>query len=365
MSPQASLVYTSEDGAKQDLILDDDEESTVGRHPGCTLTVSQPSVSRKHARFWFEGGNWYVADLQSSNGTYVNNRRIEQEKLREGDEVRCGDFAMTYIVEERTREVGTKPPQLPKKKKMPAKPRYVGQLDDSADVSSRATVGVADPGQFELDAKSNTEPPVRTSDEDADAKINHDEERAKALEHELSHARTKLDALTIENTRLKEEQTEFGKMATAKTALEAELKAAETEIVNLMNRAQAAESALETVRDEMASSSAASHEDLHDALTAVYEDLDSFTSDLRLKLKLSAALLDELAPMIETIEEVGAMKLSTQVAERLKPLIDDANALETMAAVQSTFAGADLAARRTRRLMRLFGTIMNEKPGQN
>ena len=54
MSSQASLVYTSEDGIKQDLILDHDEESTIGRHPGCTLTVGQPSVSRKHARFWFE-----------------------------------------------------------------------------------------------------------------------------------------------------------------------------------------------------------------------------------------------------------------------------------------------------------------------
>ena len=155
-------------------------------------------------------------------------------------------------------------------------------------------------------------------------------------------------------------------MANAKTALESELKAAENEMASLMDRAQAAESALETAREEMASfAGAIDFEEMHDSLRTLYEDLDSYTSDLRLKLKLSAALINDLAPMIEALEELGTMKLSAKVATLMKPLIDDATAHETMAAVQSTFAGADLAARRTRRLMRLFGTIINEKPAQD
>ena len=107
MAVQASLVYTAADGTKQDLILRIGEDTTIGRHPNCSLTISQPSVSRRHARLWFDQGVWFVEDLQSSNGTFVNNRRINRAQLTEGDELRCGDFVLTYGIEERTRAVKT------------------------------------------------------------------------------------------------------------------------------------------------------------------------------------------------------------------------------------------------------------------
>ena len=106
MSSQSSLVYKADDGSKQDLRLDPASKATIGRHPQCNLFVNQPSVSRRHARLSFEQGEWVIEDLKSSNGTFVNNRRIEKQSLSEGDELRCGDFSMTYLVEEHTREVG-------------------------------------------------------------------------------------------------------------------------------------------------------------------------------------------------------------------------------------------------------------------
>ncbi len=134
MAVQASLVYTAPDGSKKDLMLHVGEDTTIGRHPNCSLTISQPSVSRRHARLWFDQGVWFVEDLQSSNGTFVNNRRINRAQLTEGDELRCGDFLLTYGVEERTRAV----PTPERREKLPPAP-------PSPQVSNRATVGLDSP----------------------------------------------------------------------------------------------------------------------------------------------------------------------------------------------------------------------------
>ena len=134
MAVQASLVYTAADGTKQDLILRIGEDTTIGRHPNCSLTISQPSVSRRHARLWFDQGVWFVEDLQSSNGTFVNNRRINRAQLTEGDELRCGDFVLIYGVEEKTRAV-----QKPERREQPAPPAQ------SPHVSNRATIGLDSP----------------------------------------------------------------------------------------------------------------------------------------------------------------------------------------------------------------------------
>ena len=134
MAVQASLVYTAPDGSKKDLMLHVGEDTTIGRHPNCSLTISQPSVSRRHARLWFDQGVWFVEDLQSSNGTFVNNRRINRAQLTEGDELRCGDFLLTYGVAERTRAV----PTPERREKLPPAP-------PSPQVSNRATVGLDSP----------------------------------------------------------------------------------------------------------------------------------------------------------------------------------------------------------------------------
>lgn len=103
MSRQAKLVYQTPDGREEEQPLTPGVEASIGRHPQCTVTVSQPSVSRKHARLDFDGQTCMVEDLQSSNGTYVNNQRITRSALRSGDALRCGDFQLRYVEE----DVGT------------------------------------------------------------------------------------------------------------------------------------------------------------------------------------------------------------------------------------------------------------------
>jgi hypothetical protein len=55
-------------------------------------------VSRQHAALIFARGDFYVEDLASSNGTFVGGRRITCEKLKSGDEIRCGAHRLRLLV---------------------------------------------------------------------------------------------------------------------------------------------------------------------------------------------------------------------------------------------------------------------------
>ena len=71
----------------------------VGRDRTCSIVLSHPAVSRRHARITLSGSAWVLEDLQSANGTYVNNARVDKVKLKVGDVVRFGaDPACTYVL---------------------------------------------------------------------------------------------------------------------------------------------------------------------------------------------------------------------------------------------------------------------------
>ena len=65
----------------------------IGRDPGCDLVLTGeefPMVGRQHVVLRAEGDLWWVEDLQSTNGTFVNQKRIERQKLAPGDILRLG-----------------------------------------------------------------------------------------------------------------------------------------------------------------------------------------------------------------------------------------------------------------------------------
>jgi hypothetical protein len=66
-------------------------ELILGRHHSCDLVLSDPSVSRRHARLVFRDGNWVLQDLESTNGTIVNGVLVGRCALRPGDRVMIGD----------------------------------------------------------------------------------------------------------------------------------------------------------------------------------------------------------------------------------------------------------------------------------
>ena len=70
---------------------------TVGRRPDSDVFLDDVTVSRDHALVVKRGGDFYLDDLGSLNGTYVNRRRIESHKLADGDELQIGKYKLTFL----------------------------------------------------------------------------------------------------------------------------------------------------------------------------------------------------------------------------------------------------------------------------
>ena len=70
-------------------------EINIGRVQGNDLMLPKGNVSKHHARLLFRDGRFIVTDLKSTNGTYVNGRKIAQATIvREGDKIYIGDFVL-------------------------------------------------------------------------------------------------------------------------------------------------------------------------------------------------------------------------------------------------------------------------------
>ena len=80
---------------------------TVGRHPNNIITVQQEAVSRHHAKIEKKDDQFILVDLNSSNGTFVNGRRIKAHELQEGDVLTFGDteFGFSFKPKEKREEV--------------------------------------------------------------------------------------------------------------------------------------------------------------------------------------------------------------------------------------------------------------------
>ena len=67
------------------------ESLTVGRAATCDVVVSDTYVSNVHARIYQRDGSWWLEDLGSTNGTYMNRTRVQQPTaVGPGDEVKLG-----------------------------------------------------------------------------------------------------------------------------------------------------------------------------------------------------------------------------------------------------------------------------------
>ncbi len=72
--------------------------ANIGRDPSNHIVINSDPVSRRHARLAMESGRRLITDLQSTNGTYVNNEPILSRFLRNGDQIKIGDTIFKYLV---------------------------------------------------------------------------------------------------------------------------------------------------------------------------------------------------------------------------------------------------------------------------
>jgi diguanylate cyclase (GGDEF)-like protein len=72
----------------------------IGRSSKNDLFIDQESISRHHARITYDGTHYWVADLGSTNGTFVNDDVIRDQRLRDGDQVRVGRSILKFMTGE-------------------------------------------------------------------------------------------------------------------------------------------------------------------------------------------------------------------------------------------------------------------------
>ncbi len=71
---------------------------TIGRAKTATIHIDDMILSREHTLFYTERGLFFVRDLESKNGTFLNGSLIRQpEKLRHGDRIKAGPALLTFL----------------------------------------------------------------------------------------------------------------------------------------------------------------------------------------------------------------------------------------------------------------------------
>jgi serine phosphatase RsbU (regulator of sigma subunit) len=84
------------------------DTAILGRHPECTICLDQGAVSRQHAKIEFREGDYWVEDLRSRNGTYVNSAPvIAPRRLQNGDRLKICDLEFTFYRDLRNRQTLT------------------------------------------------------------------------------------------------------------------------------------------------------------------------------------------------------------------------------------------------------------------
>jgi len=71
-------------------------EVTIGRNAGNAIVIPAKSLSRYHAKIIYQNGRYFLIDLKSSNGSYVNGARVTQQEIRPGDKLAFGEVGVEF-----------------------------------------------------------------------------------------------------------------------------------------------------------------------------------------------------------------------------------------------------------------------------
>lgn len=85
--------YTDPNGKLTELVLGD-KPITIGRSPDADIITLDERASRMHCGIRIWDGEYYIKDLKSKNGTYLNNQRVEMAKIKPGDKIRLGNTVL-------------------------------------------------------------------------------------------------------------------------------------------------------------------------------------------------------------------------------------------------------------------------------
>jgi pilus assembly protein CpaF len=116
-----AVVITDEGGVRRKLDFSK-PELTVGRVQGNDIVLSKRNVSKQHARLTLKGEQAVVVDLNSTNGTWVNGRKISSpQSLKHGDKIYIADFIITLEPPNADSERASSAPRVSEPPPLPAK----------------------------------------------------------------------------------------------------------------------------------------------------------------------------------------------------------------------------------------------------
>ena len=90
--PEITLTYS--DALEQSSVFNQ-PDITIGRDTSCELIIPDETVSSHHARLRYHHKQWWVEDLQSTNGTFLNDERLDTSTIMvSGDELILGNVSL-------------------------------------------------------------------------------------------------------------------------------------------------------------------------------------------------------------------------------------------------------------------------------
>ncbi|MFG0327978.1 MAG: FHA domain-containing protein [Phycisphaerales bacterium JB037] len=99
-----SLVLIKKDGSTAEAPIRSGS-ATIGRDVGCQVRIPVPDVSRRHCAIIQANGKLKVKDLGSSNGTFVNDKRVEEAELHAGDLLVLGEQRFMVRIDGQPKEI--------------------------------------------------------------------------------------------------------------------------------------------------------------------------------------------------------------------------------------------------------------------
>jgi pSer/pThr/pTyr-binding forkhead associated (FHA) protein len=94
----AKVLVAVKDRTLHEIIVDKDSVTTIGRDPSNGIHLVNPAVSRFHAKLYRQDWEFYIEDLGSSNGTFVNGRKVTcKTGLKRNDKITIAKYMLIFI----------------------------------------------------------------------------------------------------------------------------------------------------------------------------------------------------------------------------------------------------------------------------
>ena len=98
--PFPSLRLIAKSGTTTSFDLRDMKEAITGRDESCEIRVDHESLSAQHSQFSYHHKQWWLNDLNSTNGTFLTESVVNTPTvIMSGDEIRCGSLSWTIKIE--------------------------------------------------------------------------------------------------------------------------------------------------------------------------------------------------------------------------------------------------------------------------